>query len=245
MKSKIGLTRKDVFVAFCCTIFLLATLGAVGSRGRRRAKEAVCLSNLKRWGVIFHTFANDNAGYFVDRAGTMGWVEILAPYYGNPGMLLCPEARRTYAEGGRNPFMAWRGYDEPWEPRGSYCINLWIADNHGSGKVGSGQQEFWRTPYVAGAKRVPVLGDGQHGAADPVATDVPLPLETDIWTPNANEMQRFCVGRHNGTNVLFLDWSVRKISLKSLWRQKWHRTFDLEAPLPVWPAWMTNFKDPQ
>jgi hypothetical protein len=58
-------------------------------------------------------------------------------------------------------------------------------------------------------------------------------------------MRRFCVNRHEGyVNGVFLDLStVRRIGLKELWRLKWHRRYDVDAPPPVWPQWMRNFKD--
>jgi prepilin-type processing-associated H-X9-DG protein len=247
MKSKIGLTRREVFVAFCCTIFLLATLGAVGNRGRRRAKEAVCAANLKGWGVIFRAFAGDNGGFFMDRGDALGWPETLAPYYGNPRMLLCPEAVKTYMEGGINPFMAW-GYDtDLYYYKGSYVINDWISNEEGGSVSPPGAQAYWRTPYTAGAEHVPVLLGGQWKDMQPYPPDEPLPYETDVWTPGPyNEMRRACISRHNGgVNAVFMDGSVRKVGLKHLWRLKWHREWPEDYPLPVWPEWMQNFKDPQ
>jgi prepilin-type processing-associated H-X9-DG protein len=234
MKSKIGFTRKDVFVAFCCTIFLLAALGAVGNGGRRRAKEAVCFANLKRWGTVFVALANDNGGQFLSRTAMRDWPETLQPYYVQSKLLLCPEARKTYQEGALNPFMAWLsdGY------RGSYVINNWISNAGG---------DYWKTPYVAHAGQVPMLLDGQWREMQPYPADEPPMFETDLWTPGPmNEIRRACVGRHNGAvTAVFLDGSVRKVGLKSLWRLKWHRQWDMDFPLPVWPMWMANFKDPQ
>jgi hypothetical protein len=40
-----------------------------------------------------------------------------------------------------------------------------------------------------------------------------------------------------------VDFSVRKIGLKELWKLKWHRQFDTNADSPVWPEWMKSFKD--
>jgi len=61
-----------------------------------------------------------------------------------------------------------------------------------------------------------------------------------------------CINRHNGhINVLFMDWSVRKVGLKELWTLKWHSKWDTAGPwtkaggvLPEdWPEWMRRFKD--
>ncbi|MHC4462073.1 MAG: hypothetical protein ACYS6W_13180 [Planctomycetota bacterium] len=40
-----------------------------------------------------------------------------------------------------------------------------------------------------------------------------------------------------------MDWSVRKIGLKELWRLKWHRKWDTNGWSGEWPEWMKNFKD--
>jgi len=61
-------------------------------------------------------------------------------------------------------------------------------------------------------------------------------------------MNRFCINRHQqGINGIFLDYSVRKIWLKELWRLKWARNFSLSATLPNWEVeapWMASFKGP-
>ncbi|GAH40252.1 unnamed protein product, partial [marine sediment metagenome] len=51
-------------------------------------------------------------------------------------------------------------------------------------------------------------------------------------------------------NHLFMDWSVRKVGLKELWKLKWHRNFNTNGPwtgghmprdMPDW--WMRDFKN--
>jgi prepilin-type processing-associated H-X9-DG protein len=239
--GKIAFAKRDVVVVFVCAVFLLVNLGAVGSRGRRRAKEAVCISNLKRWGVVWFTFANDNGGFFMDRGGSVSWLETMLENYGSslrPNIWLCPEARRPYHEGGRNPHMAWD--DSNYNIRGSYGINLWVAKGHTEGGMRS-----WSSPWATGAQDGPLMIDSQWKDMQPFPGDVPLQHETDIWTPNAQEMQRACVNRHNGVNAVFLDGSVKKVGLKHLWRLKWNRDWPDDYPLPDWPQWMQNFKDPQ
>ena len=62
----------------------------------------------------------------------------------------------------------------------------------------------------------------------------------------------FVINRHEGhVNSLFMDWSVRKVGLKELWKLKWYRDFDTNGPLTKaggvqsedWPEWMRGFKD--
>jgi hypothetical protein len=48
-----------------------------------------------------------------------------------------------------------------------------------------------------------------------------------------------------------MDWSVRKVGLKELWKLKWHRRFNINGPwtqaggaqLSDWPQWMRKFKE--
>ena len=73
----------------------------------------------------------------------------------------------------------------------------------------------------------------------------PFPDQSDSWSANA--MQFFCIDRHNGgPNILFMDWSVRLVGLKELWRLKWHLKFDTDDPAPDWESeapWMKKYKD--
>lgn len=78
----------------------------------------------------------------------------------------------------------------------------------------------------------------------------PFPDTYDDWATDG--IQLFCIDRHNtGIDVLFGDWSVRKVGLKELWMLKWHRKFDVNGPWTTtggvvpsdWPEWMRGFRD--
>jgi prepilin-type processing-associated H-X9-DG protein len=255
MKSKVSYTRKDLIVTLVCVVFLLASLGAIGKTGRRRAKELLCLSNLGRWGQVFLDYAADNDGYFMrgwfSGGGIPGpyhtdyWMEALRPYYGNPDLRCCPEATKTQmnADGTAGPgagggtFSAWGvfpgecGKASYWWGAvtacdyGSYGMNAWVCNPP------SASENNWRTADVAGGQDIPVLIGAQWIDAWPDATDPVPQWDGEPWGPFSDYgfMMRVCMNRHDGfVNSAFLDGSARKVPLKCLWKLKWHRTFDPE-----------------
>jgi len=103
----------------------------------------------------------------------------------------------------------------------------------------------FRTVHVQGADNIPLFLDCCWDDAWPKQTDEPPGYDGDvIESPNVDEMKRFCINRHDGfVNGAFVDFSVRRIGLKGLWKLKWHRGYKVNHPLPVWPEWMRRFKD--
>ena len=105
----------------------------------------------------------------------------------------------------------------------------------------------WRNANVKGASNIPLLLDSMWIDAWPDTNNEPPPRDGDFYgsgPAGSKQIRMFCINRHNGTvNGAFLDFSVRKISLKELWKLKWHRNSDLNAPTPEWPDWMKGFKD--
>jgi|WetSurMetagenome_2_1015567.scaffolds.fasta_scaffold371682_1 prepilin-type N-terminal cleavage/methylation domain-containing protein/prepilin-type processing-associated H-X9-DG protein len=91
----------------------------------------------------------------------------------------------------------------------------------------------------------------------PVYLDSSLPESIFVWEgqkPPATEEEAIScfINRHDGNvNCLFLDWSVRKVGLKELWKLKWTPKFDTNGPWTTaggvkpedWPEWMREFKD--
>jgi len=97
MKS--AFTKKDLVVTLGCVLFLLVNIAAIGGGGRKRAREAVCLSNLFQWGTCFQMYTNDYDGFFP--MGTLSgqradrcWLYVLQPYYRQGKLRLCPEATK-------------------------------------------------------------------------------------------------------------------------------------------------------
>jgi prepilin-type processing-associated H-X9-DG protein len=262
MSSKTAFSKKDVIVIVLCGIFLVATLGSVGSRGRRRAKEAVCLSNLRQWGNVFLAYAEDNDGYIpgYGQEPEHWWPIVLLPYYGQPNLRLCPEAVRPRSEGASadSVFSAWGIYNicdwwwaemdgHPCELYGSYGKNEWAGNIEDAGY----ENLFWRRVPVNGGSNVPLLLGCNFLGGFPQHLDEP-PAYEGQWNIIDNHMGRFCMNRHSGfVNSAFLDGSARKVGLKELWTLKWHREYDTCGPWTTcggmqpsyWPVWMRDFQD--
>ncbi len=252
-------SKRDLLVALACIAFLVANLGAIGSTGRRRAKEAVCLSNLRQWGAIFEMFVNDNNGWFFgDHCEQTScicdryWRSLVYPCRSDQKMWLCPEAviQRELEAPLDWSHTAWQCDGES----GSYGLNGWVIDSDTlDPRTHQADPRYWHTPHVGRADNVPVFADMWWLNAWPRDTDPPPesgPGPEQI--PGIPEMNRVCVNRHYGAvNILFADWSARKVGLKELWKVKWHRQFNTDGPWTqaggvtptYWPKWMRDFKD--
>ncbi len=272
MSAKKAIKKTDIVAVLGCAIFLLVNLTAIGSSGRRRAKEAVCLSNLCQWGAAFQLYAQDNDGYFMPgwcaslywpRRYELYWMEALRPYYGNVHKLrCCPEATIPGTAmgggeyGGNGTFSAWGVFSGGWDytvkgDYGSYGWNGWCGNPPPGTPSDLGQNHpidwNWRTANVPAADTIPLMGDAQWIDAWPHHTDRAPDYEGQPWfADHVWNMLRVCINRHSG-NVcwVFLDGHARTVGLKELWKIKWHRTFDLNAgpTRAEWPAWMRDFKN--
>jgi len=273
-----GFTLIELLVVIAIIALLMAILMPALQRVKKQAKAVVCRSNLKQWGVVFAMYTNDNNGSFpsgdVDNAAIKDprglWMYVLRPYYIDGKLRLCSMATKPSNKGAQQPFAAWGpisayepGYwpTEPDTPAAnylSYGLNDWVRNTPQKTSRGLGGIDrlplLWRTPNVKGASNIPLLLDSSFFGSDPYHTDQPPEFDGNVVVEyNQNEMKRFCLNRHqNGTiNGVFVDWSVREIGLKELWKLKWHREFDINGPWTTaggvqpshWPKWMRNLKD--
>ena len=139
MKPARNITRSDIAILLVLTAVVLCNLAAVGTTGRRRAKEAVCLANVRGLSQAWLEFAEDHDGNLVGGHTYPGqWVDrdpsgatlvqqkeairrgVLFPYVGKVEIYHCPAdprrqdslyvTYRTFAiPGGANGEM-WAGY---------------------------------------------------------------------------------------------------------------------------------------
>jgi prepilin-type N-terminal cleavage/methylation domain-containing protein/prepilin-type processing-associated H-X9-DG protein len=135
---------------------------------------------------------------------------------------------------------------------GSYGMQEW-AHSSSDPLIRS---KYWMTNAVKNADTVPVfLDSGMSWVTTVGATDSPPPFDS-VPTVTLETFWGFghvcAINRHDaGINVLFLDWSARKVGLKELWTLKWRKEWDTAGPWTkaggvkpdAWPAWMRRFKD--
>lgn len=232
---------------------------------KEQAKKTVCITNLAQWGMLFTLYAEDNADFFFTGyyeytdpngqtfqsrpSGT--WPYVMQPYYESANLKFCPSAMQPRGDSFSSRSAWGENVDEVFS--GSYGLNGWVCNP--PEKIpeiqGHDTHNHWRTIYPGQSRnRIPLMSDAFWFTGLPRADDVPMEngdylFSEDKVLQTDNQMRRFCVDRHRAKlNVLFLDNSVSTISPKGLWRLKWHRTFDMNVPLPEWPEWMRTFQEP-
>ncbi len=245
-----GFTLIELLVVIAIIALLMAILMPSLQRVRKQAKTVVCQSQLKQWGLVWSMYTEENDSKFPDYMGG-DWMQKLVDYYHNSNKLLyCPMATKSFEEGAlrRYATIVQGGAD-----RGSYSINEWIFDSDDTGG-GRKLEEYWRSTNYKGLNNVPVMGDGTWRAdGQPYPTDEPPLYDGAPRSSMADdEMRIFCINRHDGfVNVLFMDWTTRKVGLKELWTLKWNTDFNIAGPWTTaglaqpadWPEWMRRFKD--
>ncbi len=257
MSKNKGFTLIELLVVIAIIALLMAILMPSLQRVKKQAKAVVCQSNLHQWGLYFSFYTDDNNGRFHKgwNAGPdrdYSWMVVFRPYYrDDPDLKFCPMATKLRGEGGIGSFAAWNidfttadEYEQKYW-RGSYGINIWVTDPMPGREGGMPGEWYWRRCGVKRTNLIPVFFGDLWWDTRPHHTDQPPEYEgqADGWSTNA--MKMLCLNRHNAnTNSLFLDFSVRRVGLKELWRLKWNRNYDLNAPLPQWPDWMKIFPDP-
>ena len=130
---------------------------------------------------------------------------------------------------------------------GSYGENRWvhrtIRNSQGQEVGWPSKDKQWSTINVKQQDQIPMFCDSWWYGAQPENEDIPEVVEGGMNHPNANYTNRFCINRHDqAINICYFDNSVRRVYLKALWRQRWHRNFKMDYPLPVWPEWMKHMR---
>lgn len=258
MTKRGAFTLIELLVVTAIIGLLLAILMPAMARVRQQARSVTCQSQLTQWGKVFAMYTMDNNGHFASGSSGKMWTEFLQPYYIDPELRLCPTAARPVSETGSSvpygaKFLAWGIFDATYADMGlegvcgSYGMNGHVSNPTPGVEDPWGRDltNKWRSPGVKQASTIPLFLDCVWLGGLPEHSDEPPHFDGYCeFGPLGVNIQGFCIDRHNGSiNGLFVDFSVRKVGLKELWKLKWHRDFDTHVDPPVWPDWMKNFKD--
>ena len=261
MSNQRGFTLIELLVVIAIIALLLAILMPALQGVRRQAKAVACQSTQKQWGLVWSMYTEQNNSKFplgdtlhLDPPFAIDWRAVLEDFYSyDRKILFCPMTTKTFEEGANQVKYAIT-VDSIWGRKSSYAANSWILDRGAISRGKTVNPRDWGTTNVPNAYKVPVMGDSfwwHCGISEPNDT----PPAYDGQLPNGkglNGMRIYCIDRHDGgINILFMDWSVRKVRLKELWTLKWHRNYDTSGSWTKaggvkpndWPKWMRNFKD--
>ena len=265
--SRLGRKRAFTLIELLVVIAIIAVLMGILmpalQKVKKQARAVVCKANLHQWSMVWSMYTQDHEGRFP--MAVLSWRDLLTQYHKDKKQEItrCPSAKKLYSEGALPPLGAWEqtwddgGLDASGQPfASSYGINQWAynAPENVGGRVLS---QVWKTTNVPNPNRVPLFGDCAITGATPNDTDLPPQRPDDvsyIWGTGGgpNEIRRFSMGRHGGAmNMLFFDWSVKKVGLKELWTLPFHRTWNTANRYTIaggvtgddWPDWMRSFTD--
>ncbi len=110
----------------------------------------------------------------------------------------------------------------------------------------------WDTAYVRNSNNVPLIFDSTWLYTQFTEISNPPSKDAESRTDYYGFTNTVCMDRHRrGINVVFMDFTVRKVGLKELWTLKWHQQYNTAGlwtkaggVLPdAWPKWLRNCKD--
>ncbi|MHC4644963.1 MAG: type II secretion system protein [Planctomycetota bacterium] len=256
MARRSAFTLIELLVVIAIIALLMSILMPTLARVKKQAKVVVCQSNLHQWGLIFSMYAGDNDNRMTTTGKDGYWLVASRRYLkavAGAGetdryeLYFCPAATKTLDQGGRNPHAAWY-YDDYYGLNyvGSFGFNAWVYDYEDREQYQDRPgKDMWRSFVVRAANNIPVLLASFWPGGCPDYTDQPPVYSGEDWAGgHVNEMKRFCLDRHDGyVDCLFLDWSIKRVGLKQLWRLKWHRSYPVNAAPPQWSPWMRSLRD--
>lgn len=232
-----GFTLIELLVVISIIVLLISIIQPSLQDARRHARTVKCSTQAAQmaWAVV--NYADENRGRMFPIVHEPGkyWIGLLGPYWQQDyNLIVCPDGS-TPSYGLGDSLRAW-GPGGGWmdNRKGSYGMNLWLLPTGAFASDPNMVQGGYIRQMDAAASNIPVFGDSQWVGA--------WPDDQDLWpsnfhTPPNNHakgyfMNRFTIDRHKmAINVSFIDGSARQVTLRDLWKLKWHQQFNPGEPV--------------
>lgn len=255
MRKKKAFTLIELLVVIAIIALLLSILLPSLKKVKQVARDAICRSNIKQWGLIWQVYTSESDGKLPDCTGFGGlrgdWIVALREDYPTGKITSCPTANKKFVDYA-NPNHDHGGIYTPYRNKSSngidgyeYCsygMNNWsYSTGHWAMGANNGASKLWGRFEVGGASRdtIPLFMDSAFRGSFPsyggydnmnmVASEEPQPHNG--FGRVMDGIRQFALPRHGsggkvGTNVVFFDMSVRHVMVKEMWSLKWHREFE-------------------